>query len=75
MTCLQSMLKTLPHLTVITNKHHAQTLGLLFCLLAQGAEVLTAWPKSGGAEEVSSMCSLKKDPLSGKGKGQSWGRH
>lgn len=72
---LQSMLhKTLPHLTVITNKHHAQTLGLLFCLLAQVAKVLTAWPKSGGVEDVSSMCSLKNRP-SGKGKGQSWRRH
>lgn len=31
---LQSMLhRTLPHLTVITNKHHAQSLRLLFCLL------------------------------------------
>lgn len=51
--------KTLPHLTVITNKHHAQTLGLLFCLLAQVAKVLTAWPKSGGVEDDLS-CALSK---------------
>lgn len=52
---LQSMLhETLPHLTVITNKHHAQSLGSC-CLLAPGAKFSqhgggngVSWPPSPG---------------------------
>lgn len=64
---LQSMLhKTLPHLTVITLINTMRRpLGLLFCLLAQVAKVLTAWPKSGELKTYP-RCALKNRP-SGKG--------
>lgn len=65
---LQSMLhKTLPHLTVITNKHHAQSLRLLFCLLAQVAGSSLCGPSLKEAK-YPGLLSLTEDPLSGKGK-------
>lgn len=69
---LQSMLhRTLPHLTVITNKHHAQSLRLLFCLLR--CQFLTVRPKSGGGKEVPWPPFSHKGPTAWKGKGQAWG--
>lgn len=65
---LQSMLhKTLTHLTVITNKHHAQSFGLLFCLLAQVAGSSLCGPSLEKAKKCPGLLSLSEDPLSGKG--------
>lgn len=64
---LQSMLhKTLSHLTVITNKHHAQSLRLLFCLFRW----LVSHCKGQTMEEAKKYpgLSLTEDPVSGKGK-------
>lgn len=68
---LQSMLhETLPHLTVITNKHHALSLRLLFCLLAQVAGSSLCGPSLEEAKKSPGLHSLTKDPLSGKGNGE-----
>lgn len=65
---LQSMFhKTLPHLTVITNKHHAQSLRLLSCLLAQVASSSLCGPSLKEAKKYPGLLSLTEDP-SGKGK-------
>lgn len=66
---LQSMLHmTLTHLTVITNKHHAQSFGLLFCLPAQVAGSSLCGPSREKAKKCPGLLSLTEDPLSGKGK-------
>lgn len=57
---LQSMLhKTLTHLTVITNKHHAQSSGLLFCLPAQAAGSSLCGPSLEKAKKCPGLLSLR----------------
>lgn len=69
---LQSMLhRPLPHFTVITNKHHAQSLRLLFCLLR--CQFLTVRPKSGRSKEVPWPPFSHKGPTGWKEKGQDGG--
>lgn len=69
---LQSMLhKTLTHLTVITNKHHAQSFGLLFCLLAQVAGSSLCGPSLEKAKKCPGLLSLTE----WKGTNESWGRN